>query len=219
VRERRQPHACARRHTPAGAGSARRARRRTASPSTAAPHRERRDRRRRRGTRPARRTLDRISARRGGGRSISCSRDRECEDRWHGAPLHHLCLSCGRSWVRCRAGVRMPFEGSKRTTARGVPIGDGSSCATRAAGASDRGNSARAGVARRRRNIDQDVSQPAGHTTWLQQRQLDQGGSLAAAAELLATRHARGLLSSRAPTRTCAPRRPRRSVRQRSAAQ
>ena len=88
VRERRQPHARARRHTPAGAGASRRARRRTASSGAAAPHRERRDRRSRRGARPARRTLDRISARRGGGRSISCSRDRECADRRHGAPLH-----------------------------------------------------------------------------------------------------------------------------------
>ena len=146
VRERRQPHARARRHTSAGAGAARRARRRTASPGAAAPHRERRDCRSRRGARPARRTLDRISARRGGGRSISCSRDRECADRWHGAPLHHLCLGGSRSWVRYRAGVRMPFEGSERTPARGVPIGDRSSCATRAAGAGDRGNSARAGA-------------------------------------------------------------------------
>ena len=183
VRERRQPHARARRHTPAGAGASRRARRRTASSGAAAPHRERRDRRSRRGARPARRTLDRISARRGGGRSISCSRDRECADRWHGAALHNLCLGRSRSWVRCRAGVRMPFEGSERAPARGVPIGDRSSCATRAAGTGDRGNSARAGAARRRWNIDQDVSQTASHTAGIQQRQLDQGGSLAAAAQ------------------------------------
>ena len=196
----------------------RRARRRTRSPGAAAPDREHADRRSRRGARPVRRALDRVSARRGGSRSISCSRDREYADRWHGAPLHNRRLGGSRPWVRRRAGVRMPSR-IRASAARGGSIGDRSSCATRRRGLVVVETALAlvllVGGGTLIRTFLTLRATPPG----FEQRQLDQGGSLAAAAQLLAADTARGLLSSGAPTRACAAGRSRRGVRQHSAAQ
>ena len=146
--------------------------------------------------------------------------DRECADRRHGAALHTSVsrlqpVSGSVSRRRSHAFRTDPSErlreASRSATGRRAPrarrglvIAETALALALLVGGG---------------TLHQDVSQTASHTTGIQQRQLDQGGSLAAAPKLSATRHARGVLSSRAPTRACAARRSRRGVRQHSAAQ